>query len=363
MLGKAQRPDIAQFYFDEMKAVGILPSVATWSALLQGYAECGIFDKAEKILKHMVVIGTKPNTVTYSGLIHAYGKWGHYDDMARIFNNMKTVGCLPDIRTYSSLIQAYARGGLFRRMESSWREMLSRGWKPDSASINSIIQAYASSGTVREIQQSCTLLQNYRIFANKESIRAIAMAYIRHSKFYQLRQFVKDIGLNRKDVGNLLWNLLLLSYAANFQMRNLQREFQVMVDSGFYPDLTTFNIRAIGFSRLQMFWDLHITALHMRSSGIFPDLVTFGTVVDAYLSGRLQFRKLFQALDDLKMKELCPDVRTDPIVFEAFGRGDFQQSCEALVQSSKMYGTKWTYGKLTSAYLKRFSRRSVVPGN
>lgn len=360
MLGIAKRPDISQQLFDEMKALGLQPGLVTYAALLQSYAESGFFDRAQELLRHMFESSIRPNAATYNGLIHAYGKQGHYDDMNRIFNNMKRWGCPPDFQTYSCMIVAYAKAGLFRRMERMWREMDFNGWKPDYATINAIIQGYAAHGLVKQMHGSYLYVKDYRVLVSRSTIIAMATVYIRSSKFHQLRLFLKDIGLKRNNVGNLLWNLLLLSFAANFQMKNLQRGFQEMEVAGFSYDITTFNIRSLGFSRMQMFWDLHVTLIYMHKAGVAPDLVTFGAVVDAYISGRARFHKMFEELDELQMKELRPDVRTDPLVFEAFGKGDFQSSSEMLMLTNpKPYGSNWTYGLLMSFYLRKRSVKRI----
>lgn len=362
MLGRIRRPEVALELFDEMKTLGIQPSVVTHSALLQSFVDSGLFDRAERILKEMVNNGIQPNAVTYTGLIHAYGKQARYDDMTRVFKKMKRWGCSADFHTYSCLIEAYSRGGLLKRMESTWREMDFNGWKPDSATISTIIEGYAEYGDVKQMHNSYMLLKDYRILVSKNTIRSMALAYIRNCKFPELRLFARDVGLDRGDVDNLLWHSLLLSQAANFQMRNFQRDFEAMKKAGFKPDVTTFNICVLAFSRMKMFWDLHVTVLHMLSEGVSPDLVTFGAVVDAYIDGRLPFRKMFEALDELQMKGLTPDVRTDLMVFEVFGKGDFQRSSEILMQDiPRPYG--WTYGTLTSFYLKKSTTKEGSPLN
>lgn len=78
-----------------------------------------------------------------------------------------------------------------------------------------------------------------RILIEKEAIRAVSSGCISERKFYSLGKFVEDVGIGRRNVENILWNLLLLFYASNLKMKSLQREFVRMVESGFCPDLTT----------------------------------------------------------------------------------------------------------------------------
>ncbi|KAI9192020.1 hypothetical protein LWI28_016998 [Acer negundo] len=67
----------------------------------------------------------------------------------------------------------------------------------------------------------------------------------------------------------------------------LAKRISENVGTGFRPDLTTFNIRAVAYSRMSLFWDLHLSLEHMRHEHVVPDLVTYGCVVDAYLDKRL----------------------------------------------------------------------------
>ena len=140
-------------------------------------------------------------------------------------------------------------------------------------------------------------------------------------------------------------------------MKSLQRAFLEMVAAGFRPDLTTFNIRAAAFSKMCMFWDLHLSADHMRRDGVAPDLVTHGCFVDAYLERRLA-RNLTFAFDRLD-GDAEPVVATDPIVFEAFGKGGFHASSEVLLETAGGKG-RWTYYKLLGVYLRKQHRRNQV---
>jgi hypothetical protein len=82
-----------------------------------------------------------------------------------------------------------------------------------------------------------------------------------------------------------------------------------------------------------MFWDLHLNWDHMKNENVYPDLVTYGCFVDAYLERRLA-RNLSFALENMGTNRV-PVIRTDPLVFEAIGKGDFHVSSENLLKSTK----------------------------
>ncbi|KAK9268693.1 hypothetical protein L1049_000453 [Liquidambar formosana] len=139
-------------------------------------------------------------------------------------------------------------------------------------------------------------------------------------------------------------------------MKSLQREFLRMLDAGFRPDLTSFNIRALAFSRMSLFWDLHLSLEHMKHEKVTPDLVTYGCVVDAYLDRRLG-RNLDFALGKMYMDD-HPLVSTDPFVFEVLGKGDFHSSSESLLEFTRQ--REWTYKELIATYLKKRYRSNQI---
>ena len=96
---------------------------------------------------------------------------------------------------------------------------------------------------------------------------------------------------------------------------------------------------------------------HMCRDGVAPDLVTHGCFVDAYLERRLA-RNLTFAFDRFDGNAEAV-VATDGIIFEAFGKGGFHASSEALLEAT---GEKrrWTYYKLLGVYLRKQHRRNQV---
>lgn len=360
ILRKARMPFQAQNLFNEMRDEGIQPSLATMTALMLCYVESGFLDQAQIVWNEIANCGFQPDTVTCMELINAYGKMGLFYEIARIFKEIKSRGCILDAKFYTTMISCYGKGGQLELMEDIFEEMLSGGFSVDSSTVNLIVRSYSFAGSLTGMEESYRCLKAYRFFLEEETIRTMAFAYIRKERFYQLGEFVREVGLKRKNVGNLLWNLLLLSYAANFKMRSLQKEFLNMIDAGFKPDLTTFNIRALAFSRMEMFWDLHVSVLHMQHMNISPDLVTFGAIVDSYLNGKMA-NKLSLALSQIGMHNLYPNALTDPLVYEAFGKGDFHANAEKLLQySDQKHREKWTYSKVLRFYLKKYFRKGQL---
>lgn len=348
-LRRKNLPHVAQEILLEINSGSLPLDNSALSALMLCYADNGLFHEAQAIWDELLNSSFRPNIHIISELIEAYGRMGRFDDVTRILHqaSLRDSNLLPEI--YVVALSCFGKQGQLELMENTLREMGSRGFSVDSAIGNAYIIYYSLFGSLTEIEAAYGRLKRSRILIEKEGIRAMSFAYIKEKKFYRLGEFLRDVGLGRRNVGNLLWNLLLLSYAANFKMKSLQREFLRMVEAGFHPDLTTFNIRALAFSKMSLFWDLHLSLEHMKHEQVVPDLVTYGCIVDAYLDKRLGMNLDF-ALSKMNV-HASPQVFTDPFVFEVLGKGDFHSSSEAFLEFKRK---NWTYKELISTYLKKY---------
>ncbi|TVU05115.1 hypothetical protein EJB05_48266, partial [Eragrostis curvula] len=330
------------------------------AALMVARAEAGDFEEAQSLWAQLLHSSAAPCLPAAAPrLLPAYARLGRFDEILLAVRELSARD--PDTARvlYPLAVSCLGAAGELARMEDAVLEMGRRGLRVDHATGDAFLRSYAASGTIPQMEAAYRRHKRTGLLISRDAIRAVASAYISGQKYYKLGAFVLDAGLlRRRDAGsNLLWNLYLLSFAANFKMKSLQRAFLEMVAAGVRPDLTTFNIRAAAFSKMCMFWDLHLTADHMRRDGVAPDLVTHGCFVDAYLERRLA-RNLTFAFDRLD-GNAEPVVATDGIVFEAFGKGGFHASSEALLEAS---GGKrrWTYYKLLGVYLRKQHRRNQV---
>lgn len=356
-LARKRMPQVAHQLLLEMNSQGLIPNNSTMSALMLCYADNGLFPQAQAIWEEMLTTtSSMPSVQVVSKYMDAYGKMGRFRQVKEILDQLilHRFNLLPEV--YPLAISCFGKYGRLDLMENTLKEMVSKGLPIDSATGNAFVRYYSIFGSLTEMEIAYARLKRSRHLIEEEGIRAMSSAYIKERKFYELGEFLNGVGLGRKNVGNLLWNLLLLSYAANFKMKTMQRQFLKMLDSGFRPDLTTFNTRALAFSRMSMFWDLHLSLEHMKHEGVVPDLVTYGCVVDAYLDRRLG-RNLDFTFNNMNADD-SPVVLTDPFVFEALGKGDFHSSSEAFMDFKGQ--KKWTYRLLVAVYLKKQFRRNQI---
>ncbi|OMP10849.1 hypothetical protein COLO4_04221 [Corchorus olitorius] len=288
------------------KSQGLVPND---SAIMLCFADDGL------VCEEMLTATNTTFTPWIQVVMDSYGKMGHFHKVNQIVDQviLHRLDLLPEV--YPVAISCFGKHGRLDLMENVFKDMVSRGLPIDSATANAFIRYYSVFGSLIEMETAYGRLKRSRLLIEEEGIRAMSFAYIKQAKFYKLGQFLSDVGLGRRNVGNLLWNLLLLSYAANFKMKTMQRQFLKMLDSGFLPRY-------------------------------------------AYLDRRLG-RNLDFALNNMKnVDDDSPLVLTDPLVFEALGKGDFHSSSEAFLEFKTQ--KKWTYRHLIAVYLKKHFRRDQI---
>ncbi|KAF5802619.1 putative tetratricopeptide-like helical domain superfamily [Helianthus annuus] len=355
-LSKKGSPHIANELVPRLQAEGFLLDDSTWTALMLYYANNGFFTQADALWNTIINSAYNLDIRVVSELIDAYIGAGLFHEVIRIVQQISIRHPHLQHQVYVHTISCFGKVGELELMDYTLKEMISKGYPVDSSIGNAYIVYHSRFGSITMMEHAYKRLKSSRFLIEEDGIRAVSDAYIRDKKFHNLGNFLREVGLGRRNAGNLLWNLLLLSYAANFKMKSLQREFLNMVEAGFDPDLTTFNIRAAAFSKMSLFWDLHLSLEHMNHNGIIPDLVTYGCVVDAYLDRRLG-RNLDFALRKMNVKD-SPVVLTDPILFEVLGKGDFHSSSEALLEFNMR--KTWTYKELIAIYVKKKYRSNQI---
>ncbi|KAK4743800.1 hypothetical protein SAY87_010112 [Trapa incisa] len=336
------------------------PDSCPYSSLILGYARNGLLSQAMASWEQLLYSSSTPTDELLSELMDALSSAGQFGMVNRILFEESRKNPKLSPRLHSAAISCFGKAGQPHLMNETLKSMVSHGFRLDSATGDEVIRCYSIYCSLEEMEAAYSVLKRSRHLIKDRGVRSMSKAYIKNGKFFRLGELVRDVGLGRRDLGNLLWNLLLLSFAVNFKMKSLQREFLRMTGSGFIPDITTFNIRSLAFSRMSLFWDLHLSLQHMEEGegGVVPDIVTVGCVVDAYLERKLG-RNLGFALNRMSLDGPI-QVLTDPLVFEAFGKGDFHSSLEAFMEFGSRKKGGWSYRELVAAYLKKQSRRDLI---
>ncbi|XP_038970799.1 pentatricopeptide repeat-containing protein At2g13600-like [Phoenix dactylifera] len=87
-------------------------NLATWNAMLTGYAQHGCYDKVTNHLKKMIEEGIDPDEITFLGLLYASCHGGHVEEACYYLNSMtEDHGIGPSLEHYACVVDLLGRAG------------------------------------------------------------------------------------------------------------------------------------------------------------------------------------------------------------------------------------------------------------
>ncbi|XP_061349418.1 pentatricopeptide repeat-containing protein At3g42630 isoform X2 [Gastrolobium bilobum] len=183
---RKRMPDQSNRAFGDIKVDGYLPKISTLSALMLYYTENGLFSQAQTVWEQLLNSSFVPSIRFISKLFDAYGKQGNLDEVINILHyvDSRNFNILPDV--YSLAISCFGRGGQLELMEDTTKEMVLRGFHIGSKTANAFLLYYCIFGSLREMENAYGRLKRSRFLIEEEVIRAMASAYIKERKFYEL---------------------------------------------------------------------------------------------------------------------------------------------------------------------------------
>ncbi|ESQ52123.1 hypothetical protein EUTSA_v10017758mg, partial [Eutrema salsugineum] len=133
----------AEAVFEQMKKLGIIPTMKSHMLLLSAYSRARDVTKCEAIVKEMSENGVEPDTFVINSMLNLYGRLGQFTKMEKILAEMENGSCNADISTYNILINVYGKAGFLDRVEELFGELKERNFRPDVVTWTSRIGAYS----------------------------------------------------------------------------------------------------------------------------------------------------------------------------------------------------------------------------
>ncbi|KAI5074072.1 hypothetical protein GOP47_0012085 [Adiantum capillus-veneris] len=151
---------------DEIVHQGLLEGdLMLGTALVEMYAKCGTLTKAQKAFDDLIVW----DLATWNALISGYAQQGQGVEVLNCFERMQIEGLSPDIVSWNTLIGACAQQGLAQEALFCFHEMQEEGTCPNAITFINVLNACSHSGLVDEGQMYFeTMIKKYGITPDKE---------------------------------------------------------------------------------------------------------------------------------------------------------------------------------------------------
>ncbi|XP_057825107.2 pentatricopeptide repeat-containing protein At3g12770 isoform X1 [Cryptomeria japonica] len=263
MYAKCGSLENACIVFDKMPQ----RDVASWNAMIAGYAQNGRFDEALGIFKEMVQVGVNANMLTIASILPACSclsalYWGReihayavrrsiefnvivasalmdmYANCRRVEDAIQVFRKMPqkDVVAWNVMIAGYVQNQYFSNVLKLFYEMLQEDIRPDSFTIVSVLSACAHLVALRHGKE----IHDYTIRHEFESNTIVGSAIV---DMYAKCGSVEDawkwfMKLPQKDL--ISWNAMIIGYGMHGHGKQALTLFHQMQNDGMEPDEVTF---------------------------------------------------------------------------------------------------------------------------
>ncbi|CAL1393823.1 unnamed protein product [Linum trigynum] len=244
-------PVVASNVFYDMLSRGISPNVYTFGVVMKGLCMVNEVDNACSLLRDMTKHGCVPNSIVYQTLIHALSKRDRVDEALKLLEEMFLMGCRPDLDTFNDVVYGLCRVKRIHEGAKLIDRMVLRGFIPNGVTYGYLMDGLCRSGKVDEAFS----LLNEVPSPSVVHFNIVINGYVKSGRLDE----AKEILCGR------------------------------MINSGFIPDLFTFNILICGLCRKGLFGSALEIVDEMGRKGVEPNVNTFTALIDGFCKkGRIE---------------------------------------------------------------------------
>ncbi|KAG0583457.1 hypothetical protein KC19_3G137500 [Ceratodon purpureus] len=268
--------------FESMRLYqGCVPDKYTYTAMIKGCCEAGLYDQARKIFDEMILEGVKPTIVTFNTLIFGYGKSGRFRDIERVLTLMESYGVAPDTVTWNTLIRVFGLHNRITEMEQAYEGILAQGLRPDVVTLNSLISAYGTAGLFEKMRSVTDFMVRYGYPMTTVTYNIVIETYGKAGEIDQMDMAFEKMEAEGVKPNRATFCFILSAYGQHGHWHNVDR---VMQQAKEYDAVNTsvYNAAIDAYRRAHNFEEMEKMYDEMKLEGLAPDDVTFSILIDAY---------------------------------------------------------------------------------
>ena len=262
-LAKSERPQVALEMFMNMSSRGLMPSQATFVAVIDSCASLKNLVRGESIHAKVIRSGFESDVVVGTALVDLYAKCDNLMCAHKCFNQIEE----KNVVSWNALILGYSK-------ECSsmpvllLRQMLQLGYFPNEFSFSASLK----SSSVSNLHQLHGLVIRMGYENHEYVLSSLVMAYTRNGLINEALSFVKELSNPLPVIPS---NIIAGIYNRTCQYYETVKLLSLLEK----PDAVSWNIVISACARSNNYNDVFELFKHMLSARIHPDNYTFMSVL------------------------------------------------------------------------------------
>ncbi|KAH7432577.1 hypothetical protein KP509_07G028700 [Ceratopteris richardii] len=305
----------------------------SWTALISGYAEQNQAEHALHCFERMKSRGFSADEITFLSVLKACGSIGALDQGEKIHMEIARQGILwTDVILGSALLNMYAKCGALAKAERVFEELPARnivswcalitgyahhsqdeqalkcfermqddGLSADAVTFLCILKACTNLGAAERGEQLHDEIAKQGLLGKDAVLgNALVDMYAKSGDFAKAQQVLDELS----DQNFVCWNTLIAGYAQHGQAEQALKCFEQMQQKGISPDAVTLLSILKACSSVGLVDAAYLFFVTMKKRyGVQPDLKHYTSIVDAFgRAGKLS--KAIQLIQETNNKDL-----------------------------------------------------------
>ncbi|KAE9464647.1 hypothetical protein C3L33_03446, partial [Rhododendron williamsianum] len=262
--------DNALLLLARMEAVGFRPNATAYICLITALGNVGRTLEADAILQECYQV------------IRLYRDNGMWKKAMSIVREIKEMGVSLDKKIYNSIIDTFGKYGDLGEALEVFEKMQEEGIKPDIMTWNLLIKWHCNSGYIDHALELFAKMQEQGLYPDpKIFICSLVVWGSRYGRFEDAEECVNALKVEGIQLSASIFCVLANAYAQQGLCEQTVKVLQLMEAEGIEPNLIMLNVLINAFGVSGGIWRPYLFII-----GISPDVVTYGTLMKAFIRAK-----------------------------------------------------------------------------
>eukprot|EP01018_Ginkgo_biloba_P016263 Gb_10944 [translate_table: standard] len=327
ILGKMKQFETMWAVIDEMKQLGGLISLRTFSKVMRRYAGAEKWKDAVRTFNELENFSVKMDTAAMNVLLDTLCKEQRVEHAWDIFLEFKD-RIPPDAHTFNVLVHGWCKARRLEEAEWTMEEMRRNGFNPCVISYTSLIEAYCLERDFCKVDGLLDEMQEKDCPPNVITYTIVMHALGKAKETQEAFRVYDRMKANGCTPDVAFYNSLIFILGKAGRLKDAYGIFQEMSKNGLTPNVTTYNtMLAVICEHLQE-ENAFKFFREMEESNCKPDLQTYNPLLK--MCCKLKRMKILSyLLDDMLNKDCSPDLGTYTLLIHGLCKvGRLDRACE-----------------------------------
>ncbi|XP_020214928.1 pentatricopeptide repeat-containing protein At3g58590 [Cajanus cajan] len=258
-LVKSERPVMALELFLNMASRGLMPSQATFVAVIESCTSLRNLVCGESVHAKVIRSGFESDVIVGTSLVDFYAKCDRFISAHKCFDRIEE----KNVVSWNTLMLGYSNSCTSTSI-LLLQEMLQLGYSPNEFSFSAVLK----SSSISNLLQLHGLIIRSGYECNEYVLGSLVMAYTRNGLINEALSFLKEFNNPLPVVPS---NIIAGIYNRTCQYHETVKLLSLLEN----PDVVSWNIVISACARSNSYNEVFAFFKHMHSASIYPDSYTF----------------------------------------------------------------------------------------